>query len=1336
VRAAIVLRSCALVLILFQVALPAGDMTDLPVFAAALLAGFLASALLGKRTRWNRGLRAALLILLPWFARILISLPGLFVPGPFPGSSGTAPGLDSLLLDYDRNAFVFLIPYYWTALSGLFSAASRGALRASCGIDLLILSGIYTLTHTRTIGLYRWPIVTIAVFGTIGFLELAALIRSIPVEYKPRRGEQTGAAALLLFLVVLGGLLFIRPSQEKAVEQGGGLLAPNLFSFDFSKFLKLESQISMNDDLVLIVKKDGDDQHILLRRYILSGYNSRQGFFRLEDLDGQDHPEYLPERSMNLPALEHAEQTRAARITNQEYYLVNFDSRAFIGMNQPVRVIPYQEWDASSFSSVYAVSSVTSEVIPIDLIELDLWPPSPALLDMGEAEYRLYTEYGGDERLRAYAESISGGTENYWDRVQGIYEWLKFGEYRYSLRAGIAPDGDQLSHFLFTSKKGYCSYFAFSFALLLRSLGIPARVGAGFFLDPETNTFDYYPVRADMAHAWVEVWFPGYGWIEYDPTTDILAEGEEFRISAGVPQELFEKLMWEIFNSRNSLRPKEGPDESGEEPHRSVEPGFAETARKYWAVVLVCVLVLCAAFFRLWPFLACCLARGKRNKAIASWNRALHLLRLGGIRRPKGSGEAEWARELDRPGDGGPCYELYRLKTAARFAPKFGEEDVALMKTTWSTFMTAYRRTVPLWRRVLAAIAAPAAWFLPGRAAGPNTPVPPAASGGPLVPLILLPLILLCAPGTSRAQDSYDNSPDSLLEKAQAAEQAEYWERAIELYTSGQEQYPQDIRFPWALGQLYQSRNLYSLAWDEYRRAEKIAPREPALLYSLAQTAGYLNLDTQSVSYLERLLVVEPDHRQAIGQLGWMYYKVHRQAEGDQLLRSAVERFQDTSPEYAMTLGTLNADMFRYDEGKSWYLRAIEGAASRQDSLFAAVAHYNLSILESRFYHFDWAFEQTNASLSRLNRSSGRLARGELYLRQLDLRSAFADYEAAYNMDSSPLSRLNLAQLYQIAGRLTEAKVYAEDCLKAGDMSWMMNYGIDPVRYSRDIHEILYKTYDGLVQTEKLRPYPAPLEWVESLLREIGYRFKAEVHRHLFRKYSRLSADAYDEPHPDSLIQYFRAFEGYPRRALRYLRAARDFEVPLIPASQPGYYYEEGRLMNKPALTLEALRGFDTLWERDMMADGFAELAGSGAFRRQSAQTRYLAEELYRLNPGAPRQRGIKLPVELRLTSQGGGQPPPIRQVQEMLNKAGIHNAGSRSPEETARGEGQGFVLSLAFTEFDNAGSPGWTVLCELEDEAARNTVLIRDSLLASASRRDAAAFARELADAVFSHDK
>jgi tetratricopeptide (TPR) repeat protein len=459
-----------------------------------------------------------------------------------------------------------------------------------------------------------------------------------------------------------------------------------------------------------------------------------------------------------------------------------------------------------------------------------------------------------------------------------------------------------------------------------------------------------------------------------------------------------------------------------------------------------------------------------------------------------------------------------------------------------------------------------------------------------------------------------------------------------------------------------------------------------------------------------------------------MYYKVHRPLDGVRLLQSAGERFQEDA-DYAMTLGTLNSDLFRYDEGKRWYLNAIEGADFRQDNLFASVAHYNLSILESRFYRFDLALEQTNASLASLNRSSGRLARGELSMRQLDFRAALSDYEAAYNMDTSPLSRLNLAQAYQISGRLQEARLYAEDCLRAGDQSWMLNYGIDPVRYRRDIHEILYKTYDGLAATEKLRPYPAVPAWIRSKARGISYWFKGEIHRHLFRKYSYHSAASYKELHPEALTQFYRAFEGYPRRSVTYLREARNFETALVPAAESEYNYEEGRLMRKPALIEKALQGFDPLWERDMIADAFTELIKSGSPR--------YTEELYRLNPGALRQRGISLPVQLRFNFGEAVRKPPQSRVRGMLKKAGIRSITTGNNDTANSGEPR-FVLTLNFEELGgtNGGNSNRTrpmaVYCELFDRERGTAVLSRDILLPSSSRRDCAAFARELADAVF----
>jgi transglutaminase-like putative cysteine protease len=94
-------------------------------------------------------------------------------------------------------------------------------------------------------------------------------------------------------------------------------------------------------------------------------------------------------------------------------------------------------------------------------------------------------------------------------------------QYQYSLDVGSTLTVRPLEDFLFTRKTGYCEHYATAMVVLLRSIGIPARLVTGF-LATEWNDFgNYYTVRQKDAHAWVEVFFPHSGWITVDPTPTI-----------------------------------------------------------------------------------------------------------------------------------------------------------------------------------------------------------------------------------------------------------------------------------------------------------------------------------------------------------------------------------------------------------------------------------------------------------------------------------------------------------------------------------------------------------------------------------------------------------------------------------------------------------------------------------------------------------------------------------------------------------------------------------------------------------------------------------------------
>jgi transglutaminase-like putative cysteine protease len=751
-------RSIALFIILYQFRLLAADLADTAVFALSLSGAFAAALFLVRRAKPGEAL--LIITLIPWTIRSLIALPRFF-------TGGTALVLDSLLLNLDRNNFVLLGPFYWAAVTTYFSARSRVFLRGDIiAADTLFLV-LFSIAPSAGMTAYRWPVLMIALFGGVFYLQVLALILSIPPELGLRRKEGIAAAMGFLFLVVTGGALLVRPSQEKAAERGGGLLEPRLFHFDFSQVLRLDSEFSLNDDLMLIVKKDGKDDHILTRRYTLSGFNLKQGFFRMEGPDEAAHPQRLPDRQTVLKT----RPIREYRETSQEYYLVNFDASAFIGMNMPVEIFPFKTWDASSFKSAYGVLSHTSGAAAFDLMDAVRGTPgyggiSPEDLGLSADEYRLYTEYGGDREIEEYAEQICWGIRGYWDRIEAVLRHLRDGEYRYSLKPGIAPQGDQLKYFLFETKKGYCSYYAYAFALLLRSMGVPCRIAAGFFIDPDAGVFDYYPVRADMAHTWVEVWYPGYGWIDYDPTTEKEAEGEDFRFSPGTPPELFERLLKEILDNRHRLTPGEGAGEDRKGLNLAALGTEAFRLLKKRGLPLALILLaLVFGWMRAGALAASVLARRKRKKAGFLWAHVLRRLALGGRRRG-GSAEADWAKDQERLFPG--LYDLYLGVSAARFAERYGEEDWRSYKNGYRRFDRVYRGAVPLKRRILAWLLPPLALFLGPGGRGKKTGTA----------LLLLAFLLLGRDGG--AQNGVPPA-DRFLEDAQAAQEAEFWDRAVEL---------------------------------------------------------------------------------------------------------------------------------------------------------------------------------------------------------------------------------------------------------------------------------------------------------------------------------------------------------------------------------------------------------------------------------------------------------------------------------------------------------------------------------------------------------------------------
>jgi transglutaminase-like putative cysteine protease len=122
-----------------------------------------------------------------------------------------------------------------------------------------------------------------------------------------------------------------------------------------------------------------------------------------------------------------------------------------------------------------------------------------------------------DIRISRLAEEITAPAPSKYDKAIAVERYLST-HFGYTLELPRSLPQDPLANFLFERKQGHCEYFASSMAVMLRSLRIPSRIVTGF-RGGEFNDFTgQYVVRASDAHSWVEAYFPGSGWIGFDPT--------------------------------------------------------------------------------------------------------------------------------------------------------------------------------------------------------------------------------------------------------------------------------------------------------------------------------------------------------------------------------------------------------------------------------------------------------------------------------------------------------------------------------------------------------------------------------------------------------------------------------------------------------------------------------------------------------------------------------------------------------------------------------------------------------------------------------------------------
>ena len=149
-------------------------------------------------------------------------------------------------------------------------------------------------------------------------------------------------------------------------------------------------------------------------------------------------------------------------------------------------------------------------------------------VDKGFMEY--YTRMPRDAKFGKITElsrRIAASAKTPVDKVLAIRDFFLARDeegkqiFSYTDNPGVPdiPSASKLMYFLFDNHKGYCAYYAGATLFMLRSLGIPSRITVGFLtIDRSDKNKGWYWYYADQAHAWVQVYFPGFGWLDFDTT--------------------------------------------------------------------------------------------------------------------------------------------------------------------------------------------------------------------------------------------------------------------------------------------------------------------------------------------------------------------------------------------------------------------------------------------------------------------------------------------------------------------------------------------------------------------------------------------------------------------------------------------------------------------------------------------------------------------------------------------------------------------------------------------------------------------------------------------------
>lgn len=319
------------------------------------------------------------------------------------------------------------------------------------------------------------------------------------------------AGVALLVALLAGGVLTGVGTSGRLPGDGGGLGSGSTSGIGLKPFTALRGQLD-RDGVVELFRVHGLDKQRYLRALTLRRFVPQRGW-EVSGISGQPLRGQLP-----LPP---------DQLNSGQQLSVDIETLRYADSWLPVYGVPVSIQGATgSYRYDAGAGTIFSDRSrrPRHYNEVTLLaePTAQQLREASGPDTGIDPEYfaaqGVSTRVQQLAADVTRGANTRFDRALAINNYLtdRANGFRYDLQTRSGSTGNALDDFLLVGKVGYCEQYASSMAVLLRVIGIPSRVVIGYTAGYESG--DSRIITTDDAHAWVEVFFPGIGWVTFDPT--------------------------------------------------------------------------------------------------------------------------------------------------------------------------------------------------------------------------------------------------------------------------------------------------------------------------------------------------------------------------------------------------------------------------------------------------------------------------------------------------------------------------------------------------------------------------------------------------------------------------------------------------------------------------------------------------------------------------------------------------------------------------------------------------------------------------------------------------